>query len=138
MSKSPCGRPRKETFQLSIVDSGVGISPEGLSSLRSFQPFTQVDQSKRYRLYQTPSPSQWRVPELLQHWLTRQCRRYGGTGLGLVLCNRIVTTMGGLMEIQSEVGLGSVFTAYVDLEILDVRTSSSLYGSVFTGRALTL
>jgi hypothetical protein len=55
-----------------------------------------------------------------------------------VLCNRIVTTMGGLMEIQSEVGLGSVFTAYVDLEILDVRTSSSLYGSVFTGRALTL
>lgn len=91
VSKSPCGRPRKETFQLSIVDSGVGISPEGLSSLRSFQPFTQVDQSKRY----------------------------GGTGLGLVLCNRIVTTMGGLMEIQSEVGLGSVFTAYVDLEILD-------------------
>jgi hypothetical protein len=47
--------------------------------------------------------------------------RYGGTGLGLVLCNRIITTMGGLMEIESEVGRGSVFTAYVDLEILDVR-----------------
>lgn len=136
MSKSQCGRPRKETFQLSIVDSGVGISPEGLSSLRSFQPFTQVDQSKRYRLYHPPPQSQWRIAEVQQHWLTPPRRRYGGTGLGLVLCNRIVTTMGGLMEIQSEVGLGSVFTAYVDLEILDVRTRSSLCGR--RGRALTL
>lgn len=112
------GRP-KQTFQLSVVDTGVGISPEGLQALRSFQPFTQVDQSKRCL-----SACDLAAGRFLVLTLALLLYRYGGTGLGLVLCNRIVTTMGGVMEIESELGVGSVFTAYLDLEVLDVSISS--------------
>ncbi len=64
-----------------IKDSGIGISPEGQTKL--FKAFQQAD--------------------------TSTTRTFGGTGLGLVICQRIVTLMNGQIGVKSEAGKGSVF-----------------------------
>jgi signal transduction histidine kinase/CheY-like chemotaxis protein/HPt (histidine-containing phosphotransfer) domain-containing protein len=76
------GETRTSTELLFAVrDSGMGISAE--KAERLFQPFSQAD--------------------------TSTTRNYGGTGLGLVICKRIVELMGGKIGLKSEVGKGSVF-----------------------------
>ncbi len=76
------GETRTQTEVLFAVrDSGVGISPE--KAERLFKPFSQAD--------------------------TSTTRNYGGTGLGLVICKRIVELMGGKIGLKSETGKGSVF-----------------------------
>lgn len=65
----------------SIVDSGIGISPE--DQQRIFAPFTQVDASTT--------------------------RRYGGTGLGLAIASDLIRAMGGQLSVESEMGRGSNF-----------------------------
>ena len=64
-----------------IKDSGVGIAPEAAAKL--FQPFSQADATTT--------------------------RIHGGTGLGLVICKRLIELMGGKIGVRSELGKGSVF-----------------------------
>ena len=70
------------TLRMSVSDTGIGLTEEEL--LRLFKPFEQADGS-----------------------ITR---KYGGTGLGLVICQRFVQMMGGEIEVRSAPGQGSVFT----------------------------
>ena len=72
---------RDESAVIRVTDTGIGIKPEDLDKL--FQPFRQIDSG-----------------------LTRQ---YEGTGLGLAICKRMVTMMGGTMEVDSQWGVGSTF-----------------------------
>jgi PAS domain S-box-containing protein len=68
--------------EIAVVDTGIGIAREDLKRL--FQPFVQLDASL--------------------------ARRYGGVGIGLALVRRVAVACGGSVGVESEPGVGSVFT----------------------------
>ena len=70
------------TLHISISDTGIGISPEQKNRL--FSPFVQAEASTT--------------------------RKYGGTGLGLVISRNIVEMMDGSISVQSELGEGAEFS----------------------------
>ncbi|MEO8012384.1 MAG: ATP-binding protein, partial [Dokdonella sp.] len=91
-----------------VRDTGIGMSTETAAKL--FQPFSQADASTT--------------------------RLYGGTGLGLVICKRLVDLMGGKIGVRSELARGSLFWFNVPLQkaVGDVRVRRDLNGT----RALLL
>jgi signal transduction histidine kinase len=71
----------QQIIQFAIQDTGIGIAPEGMKRL--FKSFSQVDASTT--------------------------RQYGGTGLGLVICQRLCALMGGKIWVESQPLKGSTF-----------------------------
>lgn len=82
---------------IGVSDSGIGMSQAQQAQL--FQPFVQADST-----------------------ITR---RFGGSGLGLALCRRLVALMGGTIEVRSEPGDGSQFVVRLPL----ARTSPPAPGA---------
>jgi PAS domain S-box-containing protein len=76
---------------IAVIDTGIGITRDEKKHL--FKPFSQVDGS--------------------------HARKYGGTGLGLVICHRLVNAMGGSINVNSVPGKGSEFSITLPLEILE-------------------
>jgi len=79
--------PQALRLHFAVRDSGIGIQPDRLARL--FRPFAQADVSTS--------------------------RKYGGTGLGLTICRRLVELMGGRMWAESVTGDGSTFHFTINL-----------------------
>lgn len=97
--ESASDNPLKK-LHFSVRDTGIGISAESISRL--FQPFTQADSS-----------------------ITR---KYGGTGLGLVISKRLTELMGGEMWVESDgiPGQGSTFHFTIQAEQAEMPSRSFL------------
>jgi len=77
----------KENIFIEVKDSGIGISKEALPHI--FDEFRQVDGSAS--------------------------RQYEGTGLGLAIANKITKILGGIINVKSKPGVGSVFTITIPI-----------------------
>ncbi len=78
------GVPVNDAIELciNVRDTGIGIPEDKMERL--FKPFSQVDSSTT--------------------------RKYGGTGLGLVICQKLINLMGGHIDVKSEAGKGTNFS----------------------------
>ncbi len=80
--------PASNSMQFRVVDSGLGMSEAQRKSIAKFGAFSQADNSTT--------------------------RRFGGTGLGLRISSSLAKMLGGSIQVESELGKGSVFTVTID------------------------
>jgi two-component system sensor histidine kinase EvgS len=83
----------EDRVRFSVADTGIGISSE--DQARLFQPFVQV--------------------------ADKTTGRFGGTGLGLTICQRLASMMSGSIEMVSEIGVGTTMSLDLSLPIADPK-----------------
>ncbi|MCU0480897.1 MAG: ammonium transporter [Anaerolineae bacterium] len=79
-----------------VKDTGIGMTPDQVKAV--FAEFTQADASTT--------------------------RKYGGTGLGLTISKRFCQMMGGDITVESELSVGTTFTAYFPVMVVDNSKSA--------------
>lgn len=82
------GSPDDPRLAVAVKDTGIGISSEELPEI--FAPFTQADSSTT--------------------------RKYGGTGLGLYTCQKLVNLMEGTIRAESQFGIGTIIYIEIPLQ----------------------
>lgn len=97
-----------QRLRIDVSDTGVGIPLERQQAV--FEAFTQVDAT-------TP-------------------RRYGGTGLGLGICQRLVRRMGGSITLRSAPGCGTTVSIELDLQRVSGPVQTDLWSSVGPSHAV--
>ncbi|WP_207531976.1 response regulator [Desertivirga arenae] len=95
-------------IEFSVSDSGIGIPKDKLERL--FKPFSQVDSSTT--------------------------RKYGGTGLGLVICQKLVNLMGGTIDVKSKLGEGSAFSFSLNFQSSPVEQVETIRLDSYNGKVL--
>jgi signal transduction histidine kinase/HPt (histidine-containing phosphotransfer) domain-containing protein len=108
VSVADAGREGPVAIRFEVSDTGIGISPA--MQLRLFEPFEQADGS--------------------------DTRGYGGAGIGLVICQRLLALMNVELQVQSEPGRGSRFG--FNLKCPVDRDPTPGTRAPFAGRALVL
>lgn len=88
-------------LEVTVMDTGIGIERSKLNSI--FDSFSQVDAS-----------------------ITK---KYGGTGLGLTICKKLVSLMHGTLEVRSTLGEGSTFTFQIPARVTG-KVRASIQSSV--------
>jgi PAS domain S-box-containing protein len=78
-----------QDLKFTVEDTGIGISEKHIERL--FKPFTQLDSSPT--------------------------RRFGGTGMGLAICKKLIERMNGTIHVESRPGEGSCFTLLVPAKV---------------------
>jgi signal transduction histidine kinase/ActR/RegA family two-component response regulator len=86
----------KARIEFTMHDTGIGMGPAGIAKL--FSPFTQVAESRRHH--------------------------GGGTGLGLVIAQKLLKLMGGAIDVSSELARGSSFSFSIELLVAEAGTST--------------
>jgi PAS domain S-box-containing protein len=87
----------RDWLSIEVRDSGIGMKPDQMGRL--FQPFMQADSSTT--------------------------RKYGGTGLGLMITRRFCQMMGGDIAVKSAEGVGSTFTIRLPIDVPEIPTQPS-------------
>ncbi|HSM82589.1 MAG TPA: response regulator [Nodosilinea sp.] len=87
----------EEAIAFRVADTGIGMTPAQQAKL--FQSFTQADSSTT--------------------------RKYGGTGLGLVITKKFCEMMGGHITVESEAGAGTTFSLQLPRQVQDIRLDSA-------------
>src|ERR1022692_1669995 len=82
-------QPDRAVVEFRVTDNGIGMDEATLA--RVFTSFTQADVSTT--------------------------RKYGGTGLGLVICKQLASLMGGEIAVETKVNIGSTFTVRMPFEL---------------------
>lgn len=77
----------KGYLKFEVIDTGIGMNEESLKNI--FKVFCKLKEGEQYNKY--------------------------GLGLGLSICKKICESMGGGIDVESEIGLGTKFTFYVKL-----------------------
>jgi signal transduction histidine kinase/CheY-like chemotaxis protein/HPt (histidine-containing phosphotransfer) domain-containing protein len=88
--------PEDGRIHFSVRDTGIGMDEAALARL--FRPFSQADDSVT--------------------------RKYGGTGLGLLISKELIEAMGGSIEVESAPGVGTAFWFWLPLQVAEAPTGS--------------
>lgn len=89
------GENGEATIGFGVEDTGIGIPDEAMEQI--FEPYVQAERSTT--------------------------EQYGGTGLGLPICSRLVSLMGGVLGLESEQGEGTRFWFSIPMDISAITPS---------------
>jgi signal transduction histidine kinase/CheY-like chemotaxis protein len=91
------------SLSFAVIDTGIGMSPSQRDRIARFDAFSQADSSTT--------------------------RNFGGSGLGLRICNSLANMLGGEITVDSELGKGSRFTLQISIgnpQHLEILSQSEL------------